>query len=256
MAAEELFEEHRNRTVFRAFARSQGIADVAAAYDFQSRYVDLMMKRRRAGFAGYKIGLTSARMQAMCGINQPIAGVILDDVVHGSGSSLSATAYGRLGVEFEIAVRMSRSLPASVVPYDGATVAACVGAVAPAIELVDDRNADYSNLDILSLVADNSWNAGIVLGSWISAWPDLDRLNGVVKNGGIVVDQGMGSEVLGHPLNSLTWLANHLAARGEALRAGDIVMTGSLVRTRFAIPGDTYSFDLPGLGSVHFAVAA
>ena len=255
MSVEALFEEHRNKSAFRPFAAAQGIVDVPSAYDYQSRYVGLLSKRRGVGCVGYKIGLTSARMQEMCGINSPIAGVVLADVVVESGATVSRAEYGRLGLEFEIAVRMARTPPALEVPHDSITVAACVDAVAPAIELVDDRNADYSSLDILSLVADNSWNAGVVLGQWVSAWPELDRVSGVVTNGGAVVDRGTGGEVLGHPFNSLAWLANHLAGRGETLRAGDIVMTGSLVRTRFAVAGDAYAFNMPGLGSVGITIA-
>src|SRR5690606_35909553 len=123
--------------------------------------------------AGYKIGLTSQRMQAMCGIDSPIAGVILANRVYDSGLAIARSRYGRLGVEFEIGVRLGRDLPAAAAPYDFATVAAAIDAVCPAIEIVDDRAADYRGLDMLSLVADNAWNAGVILGRFHHAWADL-----------------------------------------------------------------------------------
>jgi 2-keto-4-pentenoate hydratase len=70
--------------------------------------VRLQVQARGAAPVGYKIGLTSKRMQDMCGIDSPIAGVVLADRVHASGVSLKASAYGRVGVEFEIAVRLKR----------------------------------------------------------------------------------------------------------------------------------------------------
>ena len=72
-------------------------------------------------------------------------------------------------------------------------VAAAVDAVCPAIEIVDDRNADYSGLDALSLIADNSWNAGIVLGEFVQSWPDLAAIEGVVSVDGVPADRGIGA---------------------------------------------------------------
>ena len=58
-----------------------------------------------------------------------------------------------------------------------------------------------------SLIADNAWNAGIVLGAWQSAWPDLASVEAVVQHDGVELDRGHGRDVLGHPIHALTWLA-------------------------------------------------
>jgi 2-keto-4-pentenoate hydratase len=129
-----------------------------------------------------------------------------------------------------------------------------VAAVCPAVELVDDRHADYKKLEVISLVADNSWNGGIVLGDFSANWPDLVTIVGVVRRNGVEVDRGLGRDVLGHPFEPLTWLANHLARTGDALRAGDIVLTGSLVTTRFPTETEAYAFELAGLGTVEVTV--
>ena len=88
-------------------------------------------------------------------------------------------------------------------------------------------------MEALSLIADNSWNSGIVLGEFVKAWPDLATVEGLVSVDGIPLDRGLGGDVLGHPFHPVAWLARHLAAQGGGLRAGDIVMTGSIVTTNF-----------------------
>jgi len=54
----------------------------------------------------------------------------------------------------------------------------------------------------------------------------------------------------------VAWLASHLAAQGSGLRAGDIVMTGSIVTTKFPDRPASYRFDVRGLGSVDVTVTA
>jgi 2-keto-4-pentenoate hydratase len=225
-------------------------ADMAGAYAIQRDFVRLLRDATGAEPIGYKIGLTSKRMQAMCGIDHPIAGVVLANREHASGAALHAGKFGRIGLEFEIGVRMGRDLPAAAAPFDLAKVAAAVAAVCPAVEVVDDRRADYKKLEVASLVADNSWNAGIVLGDWHETWPELEAVRGTVRLNGAEVDSGHGRDVLGHPFAPLVWLAEHLAQTGEGLRAGDIVLTGSLVTTRFPVVSEDYEFVVDGLGSV------
>jgi 2-keto-4-pentenoate hydratase len=255
-AAEALMAEHGSGAQFQPFAAAFGISSVADAYAVQREYVRLQVQARGAAPVGYKIGLTSKRMQDMCGIDSPIAGVVLADRVHASGASLKASAYGRVGVEFEIAVRLKRDLvPSGDVPTLAA-VAAAVDAVCPAIEIVDDRSADYRALDVLSLIADNSWNAGIVLGEFVRAWPELTTIEGVASVDGKAVDRGSGRDVLGHPFHPVAWLATHLAEQGARLRAGDIVMTGSLVTTKFPDRPLAYRFDVTGLGSVELTIGS
>jgi len=135
-----------------------------------------------------------------------------------------------------------------------AAVLAAVAAVAAAVEVVDDRAADYQQLDMRSLVADNSWNAGVILGAWHEQWPDLALLAGIVERNGEELDRGHGRDVLGHPFHALTWLANHLAESGEGLRAGDVVATGSIVPTRFPTGPEQYRYSVETLGEVRFAI--
>src|SRR5258707_9633582 len=108
-----------------------------------------------------------------------------------------------------------------------------------------------------SLVADDFFAAGCVLGKPVarSAAPDLLEVVGRALINGVEVGRGTGADVLGHPLNALAWLANHLAANGKGLRAGQIVLTGSLVKTVWLNAGDEVVMELQGLGRVEATFA-
>jgi 2-keto-4-pentenoate hydratase len=247
-AAEGLIAAHKAGTQFKALP---GLASMGDAYDVQDKYVPLL-RATHGDPIGYKVGLTSKAMQTFVGIDHPIAGVVLAKRVLQSGASVRRSDYGRIGLEFEIAVRMKSDMPDSATTP--AAVAAFVDGVAAAIEIVDDRAADYGNLDIKSLVADNSWNAGIVLATFVANWPELEPLLGKATQNGAPAGEGFGRDILGHPFNSVAWLNAQLASRGGTLRKGDIVMTGSVMKTVFPTEPAHFKFDMPGLGSVEVKV--
>jgi 2-keto-4-pentenoate hydratase len=251
--ANRLIDEHDRNEQFRPFAAANGIASLEDSYAVQERYVSLL-KPRCGAAVGYKIGLTSQRMQAMCGIGHPIGGVVLADRLHRSGGRLAIADYGRMGLEFEIAVRMGSDLPVGGPAWTVETIATHVAGVCAAIEIVDDRSADYGNLDVRSLVADNSWNAGIVLSDFVTKRPDLEAVLGRASKDGAIFGEGHGRDILGHPFNSAAWLATQLASRGESLKAGQVVMTGSVMKTVFPEEAASYRFELEGIGSVEVQV--
>ena len=211
----------------------------------------------RGPLAGYKIALTTPVMQRMVGFDAPCAGVVFRQGVHHSPATIQSDNYVRLGEECEVAVRLTNDLPASGAPYDRAKASQAVGALMPALELVDDRGADYSNLYFLDVVADNTWNAGVVLGPETTDWANLDLGNaqGEMTINGATAGVGHGRDVLGHPLDALAWLANTLAGRDKELSAGMVVMTGSIVSTKFLNPGDAAVFSFQGLGEVSLTVS-
>lgn len=252
-AAEWLVAEHRAGHRFVTLEPPISPAAISDAYDIQDRYVALL-RRENGDPAGYKVGLTSATMQAFCRIDHPIAGVVLASRVHRSGSRLQRADFGRLGLEFEIAIRIKSDIAAAAAGHTAATIAPHIDGVCAAIELVDDRAADYASIDVRSLVADNSWNAGIVLSDFKPAWPDLAPLLGRATKDGDLIGEGYGRDILGHPFNSVAWLANQLASRGTALKAGQIVMTGSVMKTVFPEQDAHYRFELERLGAVEVQV--
>jgi 2-keto-4-pentenoate hydratase len=252
--ADHLFNAHRDGLPFKSFAGQDRIDTITEAYAIQNAYVERLVASTGNAIVGYKVGLTSPRMQALLGIDSPIAGAVLKNRVLTSGVAVSCADFGQLGMECEIAVLMGRDLAPSRAPFSAEDVAAAVDAVCPAFEVVDDRCADYGETDIYSLVADNSWNAGVVLGSWSDEWPELAGLEGVLFRNGDVLDRGRGEDVLGHPFNALTWLANHLASGPRGLCAGDVIATGSMVPTRMPLEPETCLFRIEGLGEVEINV--
>jgi 2-keto-4-pentenoate hydratase len=252
-AADTLLAAHQANVPFKPLAAPDSPATIQDAYDIQERFVTLL-RSHHGEPAGYKVGLTSAAMQTFCGIDHPIAGVVLTRRVMPSGATVRRADYGRLGLEFEIAVRLKSDIPVTNVPWTAETIAPHIGGVCAAIEIVDDRNADYGSLDMLTLVADNSWNAAIVLSEFTTKWPDLADVPGRATSDKVAIGEGHGRDILGHPFNSVAWLATHLASRGAGLRAGEVVMTGAVMKTVFPEGAAGYRFELEGIGAVEVQV--
>src|SRR6516164_5917457 len=121
-AAEKLLAEHKAGTRFEAFRAQDGPAVIADAYDIQDRFVALL-RPAHGDTIGYKVGLTSQAMQSFCGIGHPIAGVVLGKRIHRSGATVHLAEFGRLGLEFEIAVRIKSDVGASKTPHTAQTIA-------------------------------------------------------------------------------------------------------------------------------------
>lgn len=248
-----LMEAHAIGEQFFPFAKERGLNDVAAAYRVQDAYARRLMSTGNTQPGGFKIGLTTQKMQAMCGIDSPVAGYVAANRIYTAPTTVDAMTHTHLGLEFEVAVKLGRDFPFRPVAYTQEEVS--TGAlVAPGVELVDDRNADYATLEALSLIADNSWNAGIVVGSWQEPPADLAGIEGVITCNDQLVDRGHGRDALGHPYIPLTWLANFRAGTDRPLKKGDIVLTGSLIRTQFPTEPCTYRYELGGLGAVDVEV--
>lgn len=252
-AADMLLAEHKAKARFKPLGPPDAPAAIPDAYDIQDKYVSLL-RREHGDAVGYKVGLTSAAMQAFCGIDHPIAGVVLARRVYRSGASVRRSDFGRLGLEFEIAVRIKSDVPVASGPYTAEMIRPHIDGVGAAIELVDDRSADYANLDVRSLVADNSWNAGIVLSEFATRWPDLESVLGRATKDRVAIGEGHGRDILGHPFNSVAWLATQLASRAVGLKAGQVVMTGSVMKTIFPEEDAAYRFDLEPIGFVEVLV--
>lgn len=252
-AAGALLAEHKANVRFRTIGPPDGPASISDAYDIQERYVALL-RGEHGDAVGYKVGLTSATMQKFCGIDHPIAGVVFARRVHRSGATVRRQDFGRMGLEFEIAVRIKSDVPVTRAPCTADAIAPHIDGVCAAIEIVDDRSADYSSLDVRSLVADNSWNAGIVLSEFSTKWPGLEAVLGRATKDGAAIGEGFGRDILGHPFNSAAWLATQLASRGEGLKAGEVVMTGAVMKTVFSEGDASYRFELEGIGSVEVQV--
>ena len=195
-------------------------------------------RQRGAPPGGFKIGLTSESAQRANGSVMPIVGRLAStDIRRRPGRLLLPRSHLRI-VEPEVALEIGRDLDHLQAPFSEAMISSIVRAAYAALEICDARLDDEERL--AALVADNSNADLLVLGDEISEWQAADFAQWPVhiRVGDAVSRVGSPSQALGHPLKALTWLANWLAARGESLRAGFIVATGSCTEFVSAAPRD------------------
>jgi len=249
-AAQAIATARRNHTPLQSLPPEIAPGDEAEGYLIQRAVHDLLLPSE-GGLVGYKIGCTSKVMQEYLGIPHPCSGGVFARGVHDSGASLRHEDFVRVGVECEIAVRLKRDLSPSEFPFTTEWVTEAVEAYYPAIEIVDDRYVQWQTLGAPTLIADDFFAAACVLGAPLarSAVPDLLEIVGHAIVNDAEVACGSGADVLGHPHHALAWLANHLAGEGRGLHAGQIVLTGSLVKTIWLNPGDRVTMELDGLGT-------
>lgn len=256
-AAKHLFEAHERREPFAPLPPQLAPRTIAEAHGIQDAFVALRAQKL-GGIAGYKLALTSPQMRRFVGVDEPQAGMMLESTLLRSPARVRAADYVRLIVEFEIAVRIGDDLPAADKPFTRERVTQAVDAVMPALELADDRNADYATLakHPLELIADNCWNEGAVLGTPMEDWKSIDlaAVRGVATINGKKVGEGRGGDAMGHPLDAVAWLADHLASIGRGLLRGDVVITGSIVTTKTVTAGDFVHFEVESLGSVELGI--
>lgn len=250
-AAKIIASARLNRTPLQAFAADAAPQTEAEGYAVQDELHNLLTADY-GPLVGYKIGCTSAVMQRYISIPHPCSGGVFAKGVHESGASLRHRDYVCVGIECEIAVRLGRDLAPSDAPFTADSLGQAIESYLPAIEIVDDRYADWRSIGAPTLVADDFFAAGCVLGAPVarSAAPDLPTVVGRAVINGAEVGRGTGADVLGHPHNALAWLANHLTDAGKTLSAAQIVLTGSLVQTVWLNAGDKVAIELEGLGTV------
>jgi 2-oxo-3-hexenedioate decarboxylase/2-keto-4-pentenoate hydratase len=230
--------------------------DEAGAYRLQARLHRYYAQQGMGEVAGYKIGCTTEVMQRYLGIPNPCAGGLLAPTLRRGHGAFAHGDFVRVGVECELAARLAGDLPGGGVVFDRGAVALEVDAVMAAIEVVDDRWQDYPGVDTPTLIADDFFGAGCVLGEPCTEWRrmDLAGLGARMWVNRQMVGEGRGADILGHPLEALAWLATTRSAmtpRGEAaLAGGSVVLLGSMVQTRWLARGDRVEIEVDGLGRV------
>ena len=252
-----LHAEHLAKAQYGPLTGDLALPDLDAAYTAQEALVELWLKDGLGPISGYKIALTSKPIQELCGVDQPCGGILLASRMLDGPATVSLRDFQRLGVEFELAVRMGRNLDPASAPFDVADVRPAIDAVMPAFELIEDRAADYGALDAISMVADNAWNGGVVLGAPVTDWEGVDmETTPVSLNTNGEAETSVTGAAMGNPLASVAWIANLLAGRGQGLKAGMIIMTGSTLATKFPSGGETYAYTIDRLGTVNLTVGA
>jgi 2-oxo-3-hexenedioate decarboxylase/2-keto-4-pentenoate hydratase len=255
-AAAEILARQRLSLSPTTLERDQRPALEKDAYALQTA-VNELLSAHLGTVAGHKIGCTTPVMQSFLGIASPCAGEVFSGTVLRGEGAVSRAGFRKLGVECEIVVELASDVEPQRETYTREMVAAHVGAVMAGIEIVDDRYDNYRSLGANTLIADNFFNAGCVLGASSANWRGLDlpTLVGRMHINGRAVARGNGAAVMGHPLEALAWLANARGARNQGLRRGEFVFLGSLVETKWLDAGDVVSIAIEGLGGAGLTVA-
>lgn len=202
---------------------------------------------------GYKIGCTTPVMQEFLGIRHPCAGGVMAETMYRHDAELQLSDYAGVGIECEIAVVLGSDIRCGDGPHTRDSVAGYIDTCMVAAEIVDNRYEDFHAMGTPSLIADDFFGAGCVLGDPVTAWRSLDLQNiaGRTLLNGAEVGSGTGADVLGHPLEAVAWLVNMKEEAGETLKAGEIILTGSLVETLWPEnTGDKVAVAIEGMGTL------
>jgi 2-keto-4-pentenoate hydratase len=235
------------RVPIAPFSADGSLAGPEDAYAVQRAWAAL----RAAGgerTLGRKIGLTSPGMRAQMSVDEPDYGDLWASrhaPAPGGVATIATAPFLQPRVEGELAFLLGHDLGRAGVDED--EVRAATAAVAPALEVVDSRIADW-RITLVDTIADNASYGGFSHGAWSPALLDADLVAlpmQVSRNGEVVVEE-TGAAVLGSPLAAVAWLANKLGGFGVGLRSGDIVMSGSFGRAVDVQAGDEFAIAIPG----------
>jgi 2-keto-4-pentenoate hydratase len=212
----------------------------------------LIERRLAAGerHIGWKVGLTAKPIQEQFGFFEPVFGCILE--TKPSRHVFGARELIKPGFETELCIHLADGLEGEVSEQQ---LRDAIDVIHPSFEIIETRG-DFVSQIALAL-ADNAQQRSVILGEPVRLAPDmaLDEVEVRVELNGQEVARGLGSAVLGNPLNSIAWLAGKLGQYGQRLRAGDVIMSGSFVRQFPLSPGDIAVAEFSGIGRVEVGIA-
>ena len=229
------------------------ITDDHPDMDWDDAYAiqDQILRRKLARghrLIGLKAGLTSHAKMKQMGVTSPVFGFMTDDYAVPDCGEVTVSELIHPKVEPEIAFVLKRALrgPGCHV----GDVLAATEYLLPGIEVIDSRYRDFK-FDLKSVIADNTSATRFVVGGvpTPAAGVDLTTLGVVMEKNGQPVAMGVGAAVLGNPASAVAMLANHLAARGEEIPAGTIVLSGGITEAVAVAPGDTVTLRVHGMGA-------
>jgi 2-keto-4-pentenoate hydratase len=253
-AAQLLLHARKPGQALTALPENALPADKTQAYAAQAELVSLLSNHSGKP-VGYKVGCTNATARQMLALDSPFSGRCFEKELSASPASIDAATLHMIGIEPEIAVRISKDLTPSKI-WQRTDVIDHIGAVMPSVEIVESRFSTWPLMGFLSAIADNGVHRHLVLGESVENWSaeSIDQTKVILTANGITVREGVASNVDGGPFGVVAWLANHLNAMGITLAAGEIVTTGVMTDIYDGAPGEEIvaQYDLPGV--VHLNV--
>ncbi len=251
--ADRLYHAQVARDPIETLNRDDGSPSVEDAYAIQAALV-ARLSEDRGPQLGWKVGATNQAVQSLLSTPEPFYGCLLSGNRLSSGARLSMSDLISPLLECEVAIELGADLAGPGITAEAAGTA--VARIMPSFEVVDPRTREWKTGPV-NAIADNALQTRFVLGPPVTydTAIDLSQVRVTLTRGDEVVAEGDGTNVLGNPLNVLAWLANALPNRGHMLRAGDLVMTGTITPVVALSAGDamTAAFEIPGglnLGAV------
>jgi len=250
--AVRLDDAARNATAIPQLSQTEGESiSMPDAYEIQKRAIALRVARGEPR-VGMKMGFTSRAKMIQMGLFDMIWGRLTRDMMLEDGAPMPFRRYVHPRVEPEVAFLLKKPLVGSVTPMQAL---AAVEAVAPAMEVIDSRYANFK-FALNDVVADNASSSGFVVGPWNKPSVDFSNCGLVMSFNGKPVQIGSTAGILGHPLRSLVAAARFAEEHGEPLEAGWIVMAGGATAAEALQPGTWVEMEMQTLGRVGFNVAA
>ncbi len=229
--------------------------DLADAYRIQDALVDRLLPPGSTR-VGFKVACTNIIAQDALRIDRPLFGRLLAHTVHADGARLEARRFTHRVIETEFAFRIGRDVPRRPGGHTRDSIAECIAAVIPAIEVVDHRFVSWT-IGAPQVAADNAIHGCWIRGAEVRDWRDIDLAAAAVRirRNGDLAGSGSGSAVLGHPLEVMRFLADELPRYGLDLAAGDLVTTGVTTDVFEAGAGDELVAEIDGVGRVSVSFA-
>lgn len=254
--AGKLYQARKSRVQLRHFSGLHPGMTIEDGYSIQREWLRLEQSEGRT-VVGRKIGLTSRAMQQATQITEPDYAPLLDDMVFEQGTDLPFDRFIAPRVEVELAFVLGKQLRGPGVGL--LQVLDATDYVVPAVEIIDSRIEQFDRetkvmRKVTDTISDFAANAGIIMGGR-PVKPDqvdLRWVGALLHKNGVIEESGLAAAVLNHPATGVAWLANKIAAHGEHLLAGQIILAGSFTRPTFAARGDTFHVDYGPLGSIPF----
>lgn len=246
--ADELVAAARTRVPIPLLTKRYPEMTVADSYRVQKLWRERGEAAGRV-LGGHKIGLTSKAMQQATGITEPDYGIIFRDVILENGATVQWKQYSHPRIEVELAFLLKEDVSGpDATLFD---VLRATEYVTPALEILDSR-IEMEGRTIVDTISDNAALGAMVVGG-TPVKPDAVDLRWVAAilfRNQTVEETGVAAGVLNHPASGVAWLANKIAAHGDVLKAGELILAGSFTRPLWVSAGDTIFADYGKLGTI------
>lgn len=244
---DELYHALSNCKVLAPLSDRHVDINIEDAYHIQQRLNECRIERG-ARVVGKKIGVTSQVVMDMLSVRQPDFGYLLDTMLYNEGEAIAMDHLIQPKAEGEIAFILKHDLLGPGI--GNADVLRATEFVMPCFEIVDSRIQDWK-IKIADTIADNASCGVFVLGDHAvdPRKVDLSTCGMVLEKNGEVAATGAGAAALGSPVNAVTWLANTLGRLGIPLKAGEVILSGSLAAMLPVKAGDNLRVSIGGIGN-------